>query len=307
MSLFQTNAPWPKAAAATKVFFLTRRFVLTAPDDDIRKVLIGLAQRHLKLAVQATPLIASRECGLGAEGYGPPNDMEAIAIRLEQLGAPLDYMVMDEPLWYGHRWNGGSAVVACHAPIPQIASEASSKMKAVRKIYPNVKIGDIEPMGVPAAQAQGWATEIAEWMDAYKRAMGERLGFFQADVVWLSPVWQGVLISVVCSARIRDIPLGMIYNGTPRDSTDSGWVDDAEAHFRYVEDVLHIAPAEAFFLSWMDHPRGMLPESKEGTLTNLVLRYANWQDRSLTRRSSSTPGASCHDTIEPIERRRTQP
>jgi hypothetical protein len=277
MALFRPDAPWQKVTHSISVFHFTKRFVVNSPDDLLSQVFAETRRRGLKIAVQATPLVATTECGRGAEGHGPPNDMEVMATKLKRIGVEPDYLVMDEPLWFGHRWNGSQSVVACRKSISTIAEETANKMKAVRRILPHVRIGDIEPMGIGEAQDVGWVDDIAQWLDAYQSAMGEPLSFFHADVVWLVPDWQHVLSETASAVKSRHILLGIIYNGTPRDKTDEEWVETAERNFKYVETTLNLQPDQAFFFSWMDRPRQMLPESKHGTFTNLVLQYLRWR------------------------------
>jgi hypothetical protein len=279
MDLFRPDAPWQHAVAQVMVFGVSKRFVLETPESDLVAIINALRRHNIKLSVQATPLFASRECGLGVEGHGPPNDMVMVATRLKLLGADMAYMTMDEPLFYGHRFKGSPGISACHTTVPEIARQVAAKMMAVRKIYPSVVIGDIEPMGVLPAEVQDWTHQIAEWIAAYRDAMGEPLGFFQADVVWQRPSWRDVLLATVSIARANRVPLGIIYNGMPTDATDAVWIDDAESHFRLVEGSMKISPDQAILQSWTDHPRSMLPESNRDALTNLVLRYSAWQSR----------------------------
>jgi hypothetical protein len=42
---------------------------------------------------------------------------------------------------------------------------------------------------------------------------------------------------------------------------------------------MNIRPDQAIFQSWMDFPRTILPDREPQSLTNLVLRYAAWQQK----------------------------
>ena len=77
----------------------------------------------------------------------------------------------------------------------------------------------------------------------------------------------------------QKIPLGIIYNSTPFDTSDAAWINHAQAHFELVEGTMHIKPAQAIIETWTDFPRKMLPETSPDTLTNLVLRYAAWESK----------------------------
>ena len=267
MALFEPNAPWQQARADVSVFGFTKRFVLESSEAQLAYVASALKAHHIQIAVQTTPLIATVGCGLGSESFGPPNDMAAIALKLKQAGVNLDYLEMDEPLYFGSFWNGKAPVVACHMPIAEVAREAAMKLKAVREIFPHVIIGDIEPMGITPSAELIWTKDLETWTNAYRQAMGEPLGFLQADVVWQSSSWPFVLKTVTAMLAAQKIPLGIIYNSTPFDTDDAAWIDDAQAHFELVEGTMHIKPAQAIIETWTDFP----PQDASGH----IARYAD--------------------------------
>ena len=277
MQLFEPDAPWQRAQANVSVFGFTKRFILESSDAELSAIAKTLEAHHIKIAVQATPLIATKRCGLGSESFGPPDDMAGIALKLKRAGVDLSYLDMDEPLYFGFFWNGRPPIIACHLPIEEVARETAAKLQAVRKVFPHVIIGDIEPMGITPSFEVAWIKDIALWMDAYQRAMGEPLGFLQADVVWQSPSWPLILTNVASMLHARKVPLGIIYNSTPFDTSDVSWIDDAQAHFELVEGRMHIKPDQAVIETWTDFPRQILPDSTPDSLTNLVLRYAAWE------------------------------
>ena len=275
--LFQPDAPWQHAAADVAVFNFSRRFILETPEPQLRQAIDALKRLKLKVAMQATPLTATTECGRGVESFGTPTDMHDLALKLSRLGAEVSYVTMDEPLWYGHEWNGKPGIVACHLPIAEIARQTAEKMRQIRSVFPNVKIGDIEPMGVNHDQIAGWPRDLSTWIDAYRTAMGEPLDFIMADVVWLGPDWQNVLRDFAAMAASRRMRLAIIYNGQATDPSDAAWVDEAEEHFKFVEGQMGLKPAIASIDTWMERPDRLMPETERDTLTNLVLRYAAWQ------------------------------
>ena len=106
------------------VFNISKPFALQASDRDLRAVIVGLQERHIKLSMQATPLEASPICGRGVEGYETPGDMGRVAHRLLRLGATLDYLSMDEPLFYGHYFKGRGTITSCQDSIAELARAA---------------------------------------------------------------------------------------------------------------------------------------------------------------------------------------
>jgi hypothetical protein len=67
--------------------------------------------------------------------------------------------------------------------------------------------------------------------------------------------------------------IGVIYNGTPQDTTDTAWIQDAQSHVRLIEDRLQWLPDRAIFQPWQPNPTHALPETTPDTLTHLVDFY----------------------------------
>jgi len=277
MKLFEQEAPWNESAKVVSVFEISKRFVLESSPDQVAKVIGALRQKGIKLSVQITPLVSTSACGIGVESHGPADQMEKVATKLKAAGAELSYVSMDEPLWFGHHWKGASGKVPCTKSIPDVAKTAATQLQILRKIYPQVVIGDIEPTGVPPSDAELWVSEITEWLAAYRQAMSEPLGFFTADVVWQRPTWRRLLPQIDAAAENAGIRFAIIYNGTPSDSSDVAWIHAAIAHYQEVEGDMHIRPARAVFESWTRYPEHFLPDSLPDTSSNLLLQYAEWQ------------------------------
>lgn len=275
MKLFDNNSPWQATASAVHGFELSKRFVLEAADGDLERVITGLRQRNIALGVQGTPLVASAECGLGIEGHGPPHDMLAVAQRLRRLGAELRYVIFDEPLYYGNEFRGSLGIRACHSPIRLLAQQAAAKMTELKRVFPDVEIGGIEPFGIPELDQRTWTEHLSEWLHEYAIAAGAPLSFFRADIVWRRPIWRSQFETAARFLRSLGMPLGIVYDGSPDAASDREWTDMALSNATMVECQLGIKPAQAVFQSWMDRPRRILPETEPGTLTNLVLRYAH--------------------------------
>jgi hypothetical protein len=273
MQLFNNESPWRRAATVVNVFQLSKKFVLSASETDLTLVIDGLKQQGIALAVQGTGLLATRECGLGAEGHGPPHDMLQTAERLKRLGADLRYIVLDEPLHFGHEFDGSGSIRGCHAPIRALAEQAAAKVGEVMRIFPRVEVGGVEPFGTVTLDDNTWLADLGVWLQQYAEATGRPLAFLRADIVWQRPNWRNQLQAAVQMLRAVRIPLSVIYNGRPTSVSDEDWTDTALRAAEILECELHIEAPQVAFMTWMDRPRRMLPETDRGTLTNLILRY----------------------------------
>jgi hypothetical protein len=283
MQLFQPDSPWQAASRGVRVFELYKKFVEQADDADLQTVIANLQQRHIALAIQGTPLLASQACGLGVEGYGPPHDMAAVAARVKRLGGAIAYVAFDEPLYYGRQFDRQPpqsfqtrVPTPCHAPIAELARQAAAKMAELHGIFPDAKIGDVEPVGVYPADAD-LAADLTTRFAAYKAASGAPLAFVTIDVVWFRAEWQTQFRAAAAAVRQAGLPLGVIYNGQPADATDAAWIADAKSHIELIEGEIGVKPNLAKFQSWTDHPSRILPETASDSFTGLVKYYLERQ------------------------------
>ena len=163
MDLFKPDAPWKKAASGLAVFKFGTRFVLHADDAELRTVIDDLKDRHIAFAVELGVLESGGPgtCGYGVEGYGNPTAVESVAKRVKALGGQIDYVAMDEPVWFGHIVDkvSKSSGTGCRYSVPEIAEKAAAKIAVLRRYFPDIKIGDIEPV---SARAPGGPQSIED-------------------------------------------------------------------------------------------------------------------------------------------------
>lgn len=271
--LFQDHPAWPETLKRVSVFSLSKRFIMEAQPEQLKRVIDFLRDREIKLAIQGTPVLATQTCGLGVEGHGPAGDMAAEAKRIHDLGGTVSYIMLDEPLFYDRflkffPWKGD--LHPCDYSIEEIAVQAADKIEEVRKIFPSVIVGDIEPFGLPSSFSQQWRDALTEWAGAFQHATGQPFGFLLADVLWKSATWKEQLRSAVDLTGREHLPIGIIYNAA---RNEPNWTAAAQEHATEVEDGLKIKPDMAVFMSWTDDPRRLLPESDPLTLTGLAYEY----------------------------------
>jgi hypothetical protein len=262
MVLFGSNEAESILAPVT-VFKMYAPFINWASDADLRNAFSELKRHNISLALETGVLTASKECGGGLEGYGGDTD-EYLARRILRLDGELSYIAMDEPVWYGHYFSGPKA---CHATFHEIARNAAQNLAAVKRVFPNVKAGDGEPIGGEADEAV--IREYGLWSDAYRTVVGEPLAFFHADVQWKAR-WREPLEILSAVLQERGIPLGIIYNGDDDDKSDTAWVSHAIDHYRTVAADDRITPKQAVFQSWVAHPTHIFPDSDPGTFAYLL-------------------------------------
>lgn len=244
---------------------MSTQFLSRAPEPVLKDLFALLERHHIRLAVEG--LMMTGHDGCGGEGYAAPMQMPVLAARVKRLGGELSYVAMEGPLWGGHI---SSAPNACHDSIESVATDVAAKVRAIRSIFPDVVVGDIEPAG--KTEPADYLGQIAQWIDAYGRASGERLGFWHADVQWSGP-WKRQLSSLAELLHREHIRFGIIYNGNPDDPSGEAWTRYAEQRFVTVEADPARAPDDAIIQTWHPYPQKNLPETTLGTMTSLVDRY----------------------------------
>lgn len=279
MTLFQANAAWTTAAAQVKIFKLTPQFVTTATDANMQTIINWLKQHNIALALEyglmnqndAALCGSTPQCGQGVEGFNATTLGPALA-RIQRLGGTVQYLAMDEPLWFGHF---STQTGAPQASMTAIANDVAQQIVTLHSYFPNAQVGDIEPIlcaGSPVSPTS-WNQQIMQWAAAYQTAVGKPLAFFHSDVDWQGTGCVQQLSGLQTLLQPSGIPFGIIYDGNYSDSATQ-WTTDAEQNFAGIESNAKAVPAHAILQSWDPQPLYALPETQSGTMTYLIDRYA---------------------------------
>jgi hypothetical protein len=269
--LLQSSAGWPGSAKSVKTFKISTQFAILANDADFGDLIEGTKRLHFKLALEGLMLTSTDRCGQHIEGYAGPAAILRAAQRIRKYGATLSYIAMDSVLIFGHESAGPNA---CRDSIDSLARQVAEKIAQAKSVFPDVQVGDIEPIGNPRP---GWLKDIADWTKAYQAATGAPLAFLDFDVDWSNPHWAEELESGVRLMDSLHIPIGITYNGSKREASSREWVTEAVEHFRSVEGGIGIHPAFAVIQSWNQYPERMIPETDPETLSHVVLEYSRVQ------------------------------
>ena len=270
LDMFQPDAAWRRAAAKVQVFELGPRFVMEAPDSTLTQIFTDLERRHIALAIGASWLPGGDACGRGVEGFTHLGTAESVANRIHRLGGTVQYVVLDEPLYFGHHYDKQNA---CRWSIQEVAHNIAPGIAAFQRMFPQAQMCESEPIAIPDA---GWIEEIMQWSQVFKAATGHPLACLHADVQWSGP-WQQQLPELKSRLHAAGIQLGIIYNGDGTAQSGIEWARQSEERFPNVENGARLIPDQALLQSWTRQPDRMLPEDKPGTMTWLVNQYVNWK------------------------------
>jgi hypothetical protein len=268
MDLFRANAPWSRAALIVKVFEVGPEFTMEAPDQMLLQVSSDLKRRGIALAIGAGWLPGSDMCGYHVEGFSHPGTAQSVARRFQGLGIDVAYVVFDEPLYYGHQYDRENG---CRWSPDRVARELAASVKIFRQALTSAQFCDAEPIAFELSG--GWTSKILQWTKTFQSATGLPLACFQMDVQWKGP-WQQQLSELKTGLRGAGIKLGVMYTGDEKARTGLEWVQQSVQRARAVEANPATAPDQALLQSWMRQPDHILPETQPGTMTNLVLEYA---------------------------------
>ena len=264
-NLWQPGADWDSLAAEIDVFKLYGGHVVRGSSPQ-ELGLIGQTLDHhgLGIAVETGPLFPTTECGAYVESFAGPEWRETM-VNFRDTGGMIDIIALDEPWFYAHVYDGEQA---CHWPVERIAQGVAEFTSLVRTIFPDVVIGDIEPLPFPVD-----AAGLGEWIDAWTAAVGEPPAFLHLDVDYSRTGWPRLIRDITQEAHDRDVPIGVIAMGEQSDDSDQEWLQRGGARFNQLRFDEGLEPDHWIFQSWQDPPDRALPESDPTTYTGWLLEY----------------------------------
>lgn len=265
MDLFQPGSEWDTASSYIQIFKLYGGWAARdSTDDQLRTAMAAIRQRGLALGVELGPLNPTDECGLFIEGFAGEEGVGTVR-RIKAMGGELNFIAFDEPYFYGHFYDGEQA---CNWSAEKIAQDVDAFIRQVRAVFPDVIIGDIEPVTGPAD-----ARAYNDWLDTFRSVNGYDLAFLHLDIDWSDTRWPDKVKGVEEHGKAIGVPIGIIYNGNFQDETDEAWFSITGERIKryeieYAGDLDHIV-----FQSWHDKPDRALPESDPFTFTGFIRTY----------------------------------
>ncbi len=265
MDLFTPGAQWSQTSSYLQVFKLYGGWAVrdsTLPQ--LRQAIQSIRQRGLALAVEVGPLNPTDKCGFQLEGFAGDEGLQTLQ-RIKSAGGDLNFIAFDEPYFNAHFYDGPQA---CHWTNEKTAQELDAFIQRARAIFPNVIVGDIEPVTGP-----GDDQAYKEWIDVFKKVNGYDLAFLHLDVAWSETNWPAKVKSIEDYGRKRNVPVGIIYLGNFQDPNDEAWLSITGERVKRYELETGGQPTQVIFQSWNDKPDHVLPESNPYTFTGFIKTY----------------------------------
>lgn len=261
--LFDAPSLWSTGLPHVNVFQFRAPYLARKPEESARYYSF-LKAHHIDIGV-AMNVVPAETCGQGIEGTLPRKNIADYPRRIKvDAGIDIDYVVMDEPLFYGHDYDGRNA---CHFSISEVAKGVADSVAAIRAYHPHARFILVEPEQVLA----GGSAELAEFLDAYKAIVQEYPYSVRFDVLWRKE-WRAALPPFVAMLKTRNIGFGVIFNGAGDIHDDHAWVSAAEENSRAFAGAIHAKPDHVVIQTWNANPLRDVPESDPDTMTG----YLKW-------------------------------
>ena len=286
MDLFKPEAPWRAASSRLTALKVSTQFILRGSDEQLKAVIEGLKERHIGLAIEfgvVDPRVVNPgpgDCGFHVEGYSLLGSTDNVARRIKTLGGRLDYAAMDEPVWFGHfagQLSGGR--MGCQYSLAELADQAAKRIDVFRQYFPNIQVGDIEPINAKAGGPQS-IEAFAQFEQLLRQRTGTAPAFVHADIGWTIAGWQGLMQTLAARTRAQGVPLGVICDGDANAGGNEAWVRQAIARCQSVAADPSMAPNVFVAQSWEPLPTKMLPETDRGALTFEAVRLSELAHRA---------------------------
>ena len=201
--------------------------------------------------------VSSESCGQGIEGISSAKDIDAYPRLMKKAGFDIDWITMDEPLFFGHDYDGKNA---CKIPLPELARNVANSMRIARSYFPHVKFALTEP----PQSLPGGVAEMEEFLTLLKAEFGTYPDVVHFDLAWgrndvRHIPWHQEMPRMVQMLKARGIGYSIIYDAGIVDNkipnTDATWVASAKANVADWEATVHEKPAQVVLQSWSPNPR----------------------------------------------------
>lgn len=266
MELFEGDAPWPEAGKKLDVFkFYGEWVAYWATDEELKKAVTELNRRNIRIAVEEGPLNPTDSCGQDTEGFAGTEEGLKVANRIKNAGGTMHYLALDEPFFFASIDDNPHS---CYWGPEIIAAKVDDYINEIRTVFPDVIVGDIEPLTIEID-----IEEFKRWIDAFYSTNGYHLAFFHLDLSFDRPAWQDAVKELQLFTQSRGIDFGVIYMGDYFDESDADWIEKAEQRMAVYETEVRGNPDHVIFQSWVDKPDYCLPETDPYTFTHLINLY----------------------------------
>jgi len=269
-NLFNSAFTWPIGSKRINVLKVSQGFVIGSSNYDLTRMLRFLRQNNIYFAMEFGPLIANGIiCGnngsYNVESYSGPVPATYFSTLIQSLGGTIDYIAFDEPLYFGHYYNG---ILACLSSIDVVANQTAQTVAMFQSFFPNIVFGDMEPFDFLGAD---WPTIYPQWAKAYQAHVGKPFSFIHYDPLW--PFINATNRLVAPFVQSLNINYGILFDGIGYSylNTDGSWMFQAEQNIQnYFTNYSFPVPDQIIIQSFNANPTLITPETSPLALAYLI-------------------------------------
>ena len=288
MNLFVPGNSWSAVAPGQSGFGMDNAEAGFGTQSQLEEIFSYLQQNDIPLTIGAEMLN-----GANVEGCnGGPAYETAVAARDKEFGGNLEYVAMDEPLYYGSEYTGPGAL---ELSIAENAKEVAETADAIKVVFPNVQFVDTEPL--PGT------SNIMQFAQDFLEDAGQPLAYVAVDMQWGNPNWKAALESLAESLTAAGIGLQIDYHDDSA-TTAAGWVQMEIESIAAVETDPILQSSVGVICTWTEYPTNVLPDNNPCTLTYVELVYDNiaplWRNGTLSPLPNDAPVISAPTEISAV-------
>lgn len=267
------DSKWSKTRKDIKVFKFYYQIIRDTPLPILKDKFNYLNAHNIKVAIEWPSLTwKENDTGYNIEGFQEPLFSKKIIAKVKAAGGKIDYLALDEPIFYGHFKKGKN--------LPQFDVTSLVKMinESVRPVYdafPDVQVGDIEPINQMPPDV--YKKVMPKFIDEYKKITGHHLAFIHADIHWQGN-WKPAVEFYDKLIKDNGGRFGIIFNAAQQSAPSYKWMMSARDNVKtYLSGKLPV-PDDIVIQSWNKSPTSQVGDTDPHSHSSLI-QYFQTEER----------------------------
>lgn len=254
----------PIISPKINVFKFYYQVIQRMPTSELRSTLRYLKKNNIKLAIEVPGLVwVDHGDGYAVEGYGPSFFHKDIAHRIKVAGGTIDYIAIDEVIFYGHFSHGTNNA---KMDVKSIATQAAENTNIYYKYFPSVKIGIIEPLGqIYSYDKLASVDDFIRYFDYFSE---KNLSFVHYDVLWGGDIVR-TSKEIYTITKKYHMKYGVIFNDNSN-SLPGVWMSHARVNVASYFDSGAVIPQDIIVQSWNLSPKINFSTTDKDAMSTLV-------------------------------------
>lgn len=232
-------------------------------DKMMRNEFATLKKHNIAISIEAPPLVVPN-LGRASEGFGHKDSIKNLLVRIKSNGGDIKFITMDEPIMAWYKMHNHSL---SDSDIRKLVEELSEVTNDIYSIFPNVKIGDVEPLN----QFDGDEEMIfSSFIDYYNKRFENKLSFLHYDLSW-GGGWKSKISSLIGLADNKSINTGVIFNSQNTGGTTTSWMHNAEDNIESYKSLNIPSLQHIIVQSWSKYPLAITPNDSKTNSYHMYL------------------------------------